>query len=149
MLIFKSSSMIYNHNLYNVNSILSLQERRKFFRKCVIRGHTAFFVTYEFLVLYNYMLYVSEKSKYPSPLLRLLSVTLTYADPHSALSIAELLRKIKYNSFTIGDGWDIFQRVITGSFELGAFFLQFLSWWNQENYDTNIMNLPAPPPPKV
>jgi len=95
------------------------------------------------------MLYISEKSKYPLPLLRLLSITLTYADPQSALSITELLRKIKYNSFTIGDGWDIFQRVITRFFELGAFFLQFLSWWNQENYGIDIMSLPAPLPPKV
>ncbi|EZA55936.1 Peroxisome assembly protein [Ooceraea biroi] len=128
---------------------LILVGRRKFFHKCVIKGHTAFFAAYEFLALYNYILYISEKSKYPSLLLRSLSVTLTYADPHSALSVSELLRKIKYNSFTIGDGWDIFQRIITGAFELGAFFLQFLSWWNQENYDTNIMSLPAPPPPKV
>lgn len=58
------------------------------------------------------------------------------------------MRKIKYNSFTV-DGWNIIQRIITGSIELGAFFLQFLSWWSQENYDMDIMSLPAPPPPKV
>lgn len=86
---------------------------------------------------------------YPSPLLRLLSVTLTYADPHTALTITELLRKIKYNSFTISDGLNIFQRIVTGSLELGAFFLQFLSWWTQENYNMDIMSLPAPLPPKV
>ncbi|KYM90346.1 Peroxisome assembly protein 12 [Atta colombica] len=124
-------------------------KRQKFFSKYVIKGLSILFVTYETLVLYNYILYVSEKSIYPSLLLRLLSVTLTYADPQSALTVTELLRKIKYNSFTVFDGWNILQRIITGSLELGAFFLQFLSWWNQENYDMDIMSLPAPPPPKV
>lgn len=126
-----------------------IQRKQKFFRKCIVKGHSILFITYETLVLYNYILYVSEKSMYPSLLLRLLSVTLTYADPQSALTITELLRKIKYNSFTVGDGWNIFQRIITGSLELGAFFLQFFSWWSQENYDMDIMSLPAPPPPKV
>lgn len=128
----------------------ALRERgQKFWRKYIVKGHSILFITYESLVLYNYILYISEKSVYPSPLLRLLSVTLTYADPHSALTITELLRKIKYNSFTVGDGWNIFQRIVTGSLEVGAFFLQFLSWWTQENYDMDIMSLPAPPPPKV
>ena len=126
-----------------------IQKRQKFFSKYVVKGFSILFVTYETLVLYNYILYVSEKSIYPSLLLRLLSVTLTYADPQSALTVTELLRKIKYNSFTVFDGWNILQKIITGSLEFGAFFLQFLSWWNQENYDMDIMSLPAPPPPKV
>jgi len=126
-----------------------LQKRQTFFRKYVVNGNSIFFVTYESLVLYYYILYISERSMYPSPLLRLLSITLTYADPQSVLSITDLLQKVKQNSFTIDDGWNLFQRIITGSFELAAFFLQFLSWWSHENYDTDIMNLPAPPPPKV
>lgn len=126
-----------------------LQRRQTFFRKYIV-DHSILFIIYESLVLYYYILYVSEKSIYPSPLLRLLSITLTYADPQSStLSITDLLRKIKQNLFTVNDGWNIFQRIVTGSFELSAFFLQFLSWWSQENYDTDIMNLPAPPPPKV
>ncbi|KAH0953524.1 hypothetical protein HN011_010503 [Eciton burchellii] len=145
----KLTQLSLRYKFEEIDSYTSEEGRKKFFRKCIIKGHTVFFITYEFLVLYNYMLYISEKSKYPLPLLRLLSITLTYADPQSALSITELLRKIKYNSFTIGDGWDIFQRVITRFFELGAFFLQFLSWWNQENYGINIMSLPAPLPPKI
>ncbi|XP_011055951.1 PREDICTED: uncharacterized protein LOC105146971 [Acromyrmex echinatior] len=97
-------------------------------------------------MLYNYILYVSEKSTYSSLLLKLLS-TPTYADPQSALT--ELLRKIKYNSFTVSNGWNILQRIITGFLEFGVFFLQFLSWCNQENYDMDIMSLPALPLPKV
>ncbi|KAL0124327.1 hypothetical protein PUN28_006276 [Cardiocondyla obscurior] len=137
------------YELKKTDGRTSKEKRHKFLHECIVKGHLILFITYETLMLYNYILYVSEKSIYPSFLLKSLSITLTYTDPQSTLTIAELLRKIKYNSFTIGDGWNIFQRVVTGSLELGAFFLQFLSWWNQENYDMNIINLPAPPPPKV
>ncbi|GAB1867699.1 Peroxisome assembly protein 12 [Camponotus japonicus] len=145
----KLAQVSSRYKLEEVDGQVSRERGRTFFRKYIIKGHSILFITYESLVLYNYILYISEKSVYPSPLLRLLSVTLTYADPHTALTITELLRKIKYNSFTIGDGWNIFQRIVTGSLELGAFFLQFFSWWTQENYNMDIMSLPAPPPPKV
>ncbi|XP_024879952.1 peroxisome assembly protein 12 [Temnothorax curvispinosus] len=145
----KLAQLSTRYKFQEADGYISRGRRQKFFRKCVVKGHSILFITYETLVLYNYVLYISEKSMYPSPLLRPLSVTLTYADPQSTLTIAELLRKIKYNSFTFGDGWNIFQRIVTGSLELGAFFLQFLSWWSQENYDMDIMSLPAPPPPKV
>ncbi|XP_036139804.1 peroxisome assembly protein 12 isoform X2 [Monomorium pharaonis] len=145
----KLSQLSLKYKLREENGYESREREQKFFRKCIVKGHSILFVTYETLMLYNYILYISEKSMYPSLLLRLLSVTLTYAEPQSALTIAELLRKIKYNSFTFGDGWNIFQRIVTGSLELGAFFLQFLSWWNQENYNIDIMSLPTPPPPKV
>jgi len=145
----KLTQLSSRYKLEQVDGCVPRERRQKFFRKCIVKGHSILFITYETLVLYNYVLYISEKSMYPSPLLKLLSATLTYTDPQSVLTIAELLRKIKYNSFTIGDGWNIFQRIVTGSLELGAFFLQFLSWWSQENYDMDIMSLPAPPPPKI
>jgi len=50
-------------------------------------------------------------------------------------TVTELLRKIKYNKFIVSNGWNILQRIITGSLAFGAFFLQFLTWCNQENYD--------------
>ncbi|XP_011883508.1 PREDICTED: peroxisome assembly protein 12 [Vollenhovia emeryi] len=145
----KLAQLSTKYKLQEADGNIPRERRQRFLRKCITKGHSILFITYETLVLYNYILYVSEKSMYPSPLLRLQSVTLTYADLQSALTISELLRKIKYNSFTIGDGWNIFQRIATGSLELAAFFLQFLSWWSQENYDMDIMSLPAPPPPKV
>lgn len=104
---------------------------------------------YEFMVLYNYVLYISGKSAYTSLLLRFLSITLTYAESKPILSISDFLKKIRTNSFGISDGIDIFQRMMTTSFEFGAFFLQFLSWWTQEYYSTNLLSLPIPSPPKV
>ncbi|XP_014488016.1 PREDICTED: peroxisome assembly protein 12 [Dinoponera quadriceps] len=122
---------------------------KKLFRKCVIKGHLIFFTLYKTLEVYRYILYISEESMYPSSLLRLLRITLTYSKPQSTDTIMDLLSKIKQNSFSADDGWDLFQRIVTRFLELGAFFLQFLSWWNQENYMTDIMSLPSPPPPNV
>lgn len=106
-------------------------------------------MVYEIIILYNYILYISGRSAYTSPLLRLLSISLTYAEPEPEISISSLLRKIRNNSFYLSDGIDIFQRIITTSFEFGAFFLQFLSWWTEEHNSANLLALPIPPPPKV
>lgn len=122
---------------------------QRLYRACVIRGYTIGFMFYEILVLFNYILYISGKSQYPTPTLKLLSISLTYSESEPIVSVSELLRKIKNNSFGLSDSVDILQRMVTRSLELGAFFLQFLSWWNEENYNTNIMSLPVPPPPKI
>lgn len=106
-------------------------------------------MAYEFMVLYSYILYVSGKSVYQSPLLRLLFITLTYAEPQPIDSVSDLLKKIRNNSFGISDGVHILQRVATTSLEFGAFFLQFLSWWTQEHNHMNLITLPIPPPPAV
>lgn len=122
---------------------------QKLFRKSIIKGHIIFFTLCKSLEVFSYILYISEESIYPSFLLRLLRITLTYSEPQPTHSIMDLLSKIKQNSFTVDDGWDIFQRSVTRSLELSAFFLQFFSWWSQENYMTDIMSLPSPPPPNV
>ena len=122
---------------------------QKLYRKFVVKGSTISFMAYEFMVFYSYVLYVSGKSVYQSPLLRLLFVTLTYAEPQPIDSVSDLLKKIRSNSFGISDGVHILQRVATTSLEFGAFFLQFLSWWTQEHYHVNLIKLPIPPPPAI
>lgn len=119
----------------------------KLYRNCIVEGYRIAFIFYESLVLYNYLLYISGRSVYPTPILRLLSITFTYADPQASTSISDLLRKIKNNSFGLSDSIEIFRRTVTRSLEFGAFFLQFLAWWSQEEYRGNIVNLPIPPPP--
>lgn len=86
---------------------------------------------------------------YATPLLRFLGIILTYSETRNIVPITELLYKARSSSFTISDGLDILQTTVARSFEIGAFFLQFLSWWTQENYFTDIMALPAPSAPKV
>lgn len=126
-----------------------IQKLQELLRRSVIKGHLILSTLYKLLEVYSYIRYISEESMYPSPLLRLLRITLTYSEPQSTHSIMDLLSKIKQNAFTVDDGWDILQRTTTRFLELGAFFLQFLSWWNQENYMTDIMSLPSPLPPIV
>lgn len=118
-------------------------------RRLVINGHTIFHVTYECLILYRYLTYMAGLSKYPTPLVWLASVTMTYASTEKFLTITDFLNKVRTGTFNFGDAVDLGGRLFTRSLELGAFFLQFLRWWNQENYYTNLMALPTPPPPMI
>ncbi|XP_017799592.1 PREDICTED: peroxisome assembly protein 12 [Habropoda laboriosa] len=145
----KLSQLSQQYKREEVDGYAPKSKFEKLYHTCVTKGSTIIFMVYEFMVLYNYVLYVSGKSVYTSPLLRLLSVTLTYAEPQPIVSVSDLLRKIKHNSFGINDGIHIFQRMVTTSLEFGAFFLQFLSWWTQEHYSINLLSLPIPPPPKI
>lgn len=78
-----------------------------------------------------------------------MSMTLTYSRNTEFISISELLSKWKEGNFTTNDGVHLLQRGFTRSLELGAFFLQFINWWNQENFNVNLLSLPVPPAPTV
>ncbi|XP_054009741.1 peroxisome assembly protein 12 [Hylaeus anthracinus] len=145
----KFSELSQRYKLEEIDGYEPQTKWEKLYRYCVVKGYITSCAIYESTMLYNYMLYVAGKSVYQSLQLRLLSITLTYADPQSIISISDLLKKIQNNSFGINDGIDILQRTVTTSLEFGAFFLQFLSWWTQENLYTNLVTLPIPPPPTI
>ncbi|KAK2578931.1 hypothetical protein KPH14_011137 [Odynerus spinipes] len=145
----KLSKLSYRYKLQEIDGYISQSKWERLLRKCVIKGHVTYCTLYESITLCNYILYVSGKTMHATPLLRLLGTILTYSDTRTIVPITELLYKAKSNSFTINDGFDILQTTVARSLEIGAFFLQFLSWWNQENYFSDIMSLPAPPAPKV
>ncbi|XP_017888589.1 peroxisome assembly protein 12 [Ceratina calcarata] len=145
----KLSQLSEKYKLEELDGCAPKSTWQRLYRNCVTTGNTVIFTVYEFLVLYNYILYVSGKSAYTSPLLRLLSITLTYAERVPLISVSDLLRKIRNNSFNVDDSVDILQRLVTRSLEFGAFFLQFLSWWTQEHQNTNLLSLPIPPPPQI
>ncbi|XP_011145692.1 peroxisome assembly protein 12 [Harpegnathos saltator] len=145
----KLAQLSLKYQFKEINSCARQGKLQKLFHKCLVKGHLILFILYKSLEVYNYILYISEQSMYPSPLLKLLRITLTYSELQPTHTIIDLLSKLKQNSFTIDDGWDLLQSTVTHFLELSAFFLQFLSWWNQENYVTDIMNLPSPPPPNV
>ncbi|KAF7408668.1 hypothetical protein HZH66_003205 [Vespula vulgaris] len=113
----KLSKLSYRYKLQEADNYIPKSKWERFFKTCVIQGHNIYFTLYESITLCNYILYVSGRSMYATPLL--------------------------------SDGLDIIQTTVARSFEIGAFFLQFLSWWTQENYFTDIMALPAPSAPKV
>lgn len=145
----KLLKLSYRYKLQEVDNYIPKSKWEKLFRKCVIEGHNTYFTLYEFIILCNYILYVSGRSMYATPLLRFLGIVLTYSETRAIVSITELLHKARSNAFTISDGLDVLQSTFARSLEIGAFFLQFLSWWSQENYFTDIMMLPAPSAPKI
>ncbi|XP_012279890.1 peroxisome assembly protein 12 isoform X2 [Orussus abietinus] len=145
--LWEKISYLVNKYRLNAESEASNKGVRSSFTRCIIRGYTIGHVTYQTLVLYYYILYIAGRSSSPTPLLRLASLTLTYSEPHKVATISDLLRKVKEGQFSIDDSIDVLKRTVTRSLELGAFFLQFMQWWNQENYFTNLTALPAPPPP--
>ena len=95
------------------------------------------------------LLYISGRSNYPSSLLRLISVTLSYSSARPTVVIIDLLRKIKEGTFTLRDSATVLEEVAAKSLEIGAFFLRFLQWWNNENYERSLTDLPTPVPPTV
>lgn len=104
----------------------------------------------EILSFHQYLVYLSNRSKYPTLSLRFLSISLTYADNREETNLIELLKKLRNGSFSGSDGLEVLQFIIIRSIEVGAFFLQFLQWWNQEHYyNFNLTTLPIPPPPQV
>ncbi|OXU25299.1 hypothetical protein TSAR_005309 [Trichomalopsis sarcophagae] len=104
----------------------------------------------EVLTLYQYLLYLSNRSEYPTLSLRLLSTSLTYAKDNEEIGLIELLKKLGHGNFSANDGLEVIRLTIVRSIEVSAFFLQFLQWWNQEHYHNfNLTTLPVPPAPQI
>lgn len=104
----------------------------------------------EILTLYQYLLYLSGRSRYQTLSLRLLSISLTYNNHYEEMSLIEVLKKLGQGNFSTSDGFDVLRLFIIRSIEISAFFLQFLQWWNQEHYyNFSLTALPIPPPPTV
>ncbi|XP_024939865.1 peroxisome assembly protein 12 isoform X2 [Cephus cinctus] len=133
--------------LNELDGQLSKKGWQRLLSKYIAKGHTIFHILGEVLALYQYLLYISNLSSYPTPFLWFASLTLTYADPQISLTTADLLRKIKLGTFNFKDGIELFQQTVTCSLEFGAFFLQFLQWWNQEHYYKSLTTVPIPPAP--
>ncbi|XP_011299505.1 peroxisome assembly protein 12 [Fopius arisanus] len=135
--------------LAEIDGKIPNEKWKRILKTYFVRAHRIYNFIREISSLYYYLSYISDRSKYPTPLLHLLSMTLTYSHPHELISISELLSKLRQGGFSTSDGVYLLQRGFTRTLELGAFFLQFVNWWNQENFYTNLMSLPVPPPPPV
>jgi hypothetical protein len=108
------------------------------------------YVVKEIFALYQYLLYLSNQSRYPTLSLRLLKITLTFANDNKETGLIELIKQLAQGNFSANNGLEVLKLTIIRSIELGAFFLQFLRWWNQEHYSNfNLMKLPIPPAPQV
>ncbi|XP_058800772.1 peroxisome assembly protein 12-A [Phymastichus coffea] len=117
---------------------------------CIVQGFKIIRAIKEILTFYQYLLYLSNRSKYPTLSLWLLSISLTYANNDEEIGLTELLKKLGSRNFNASDGLEVLRLSVVRSIEVSAFFLQFLQWWNQEhNYNFNFTTLPIPPPPQI
>ncbi|XP_014210519.1 peroxisome assembly protein 12 [Copidosoma floridanum] len=130
--------------------IHSRECQQKKWKAYIIKTYRFLNFTKEVLTFYQYLLYLSNRSEYPTLSLRFLSISLTYASNSEEIGLIELLKKLGQGNFSASDGLDLLRLSIVRSIEFSAFFLQFLQWWNQEHYyDLNFTSLPVPPPPQI
>lgn len=105
-------------------------------------------VTYGVFRLYYLILYLSGKTKVHDPLLKLSGVELVYQERHLP-SWRDMLRAVflnKSDSSTLR--LSFLFKLIGASLEIGAFFIQFLNWWNSDE-SKKITNSPIPNPPHL
>ncbi|XP_067014774.2 peroxisome assembly protein 12 [Anabrus simplex] len=117
-------------------------------RRAVIVFHKWFHTVWETAVLLQYLTYLTGKTANHSPLLRIARLTLQYAPE---ITVEDSL-EAAWNSVTNNTSrlsMKTFGRALIGMLEVGAFFLQFLRWWQTEKGDFNLTALPVPPPPEV
>ncbi|XP_011501431.1 PREDICTED: peroxisome assembly protein 12 [Ceratosolen solmsi marchali] len=128
------------------NENTNLDKKWKYF----IRMYNILYVIKEIFSFRQYLLYLSNKSIYPTLSLRLLKINLTFANSSKETGLIELLRLLGQGNINANSALEILRLTIVRSIEASAFFLQFLRWWNQENYaDFNLLRLPVPPPPQI
>ncbi|XP_008556003.1 peroxisome assembly protein 12-A [Microplitis demolitor] len=140
-------SKFQQHELEIIDGKIPKEKWKQLMKIYFVKTYKIINFTYNIIETYYYLRYLIDDFKNPTPLFHLLSSTLTYSDPFKVTSMAELFNKWKQNNFSTSEGVELIQRGFMTTLELGAFFLQFVSWWNQENYYTNITSLPTPPSP--
>lgn len=139
-------SKFQQHKLDIVDGKIPNEKWKKLLKIYFVKIYKVIHFMYSIVETYYYLRYLIDDLKSPTPLFHLLSSTLTYSDPFKATSLRELFNKWKVNK-SASEGVELLQRGFMTTLELGAFLLQFVNWWNQENYHTNLTSLPVPPSP--
>jgi peroxin-12 len=102
-------------------------------------------VTWGLLTVYNYVKYMSYQTDAQLPILALIKVKLAYGDPvpEEPSFWATLLKG------HFADLWqlNVLKNAITSTFEIMAFFLQFLQAWSAQQSNYSMTALPTVPPP--
>jgi peroxin-12 len=115
------------------------------FKKLLIFSHSTFEVTWGLLTVYNYVKYMSHQTDAQLPILALIKVKLAYGDPvpEEPSFWATLLKG------HFADLWqlNVLKNAITSTFEIMAFFLQFLQAWSAQQSNYSMTALPTVPPP--
>ncbi|XP_014278072.1 peroxisome assembly protein 12 [Halyomorpha halys] len=98
--------------------------------------------------IYFLISYLSGKTKVHDPLLKLSGVELVYQERHLP-SWRDMLRAVFLNKSDSSKlRLSFLFKLIGASLEIGAFFIQFLNWWNSDE-SKQVTNLPLPNPPHL
>ncbi|RZC34786.1 peroxisome assembly protein 12 [Asbolus verrucosus] len=110
------------------------------FKKLLILSHSAFEIAWGLLTVYNYIKYMSNRTEAQLPILHLIDLKFTYSEPVQEASFWSAVFKGQFR-----DLWKInlLRNAVTTSFEIAAFFLQFLHTWNAHQASYSITALPG------
>ncbi|XP_063922295.1 peroxisome assembly protein 12 [Zophobas morio] len=111
------------------------------FKKLLIFSHSSFEVTWGLLTVYNYIKYMAGESEAQLPLFKFINVKLTYGEPPpEEVGFWSTLLKGQFR-----DLWqlNILKNAITTTFEVGAFFLQFVEAWSAQQSNFSMTALPT------
>ncbi|XP_071448020.1 peroxisome assembly protein 12 [Hetaerina americana] len=120
--------------------------------KMIIQGHGLLHGVWESACLVQILMYMSGMSPTHSPLLLLSQLTLTNSSEDAGtewkwnnLWKSGLCSKLSFPVLALS----ALGNVLSRSMEMGAFFIQFLNWWNLEGGKASVMELPIPEPPQA
>ncbi|XP_077290086.1 peroxisome assembly protein 12-like [Arctopsyche grandis] len=143
---------LVQHYKYDEMDGLSPKGWRGIYRKVFINFYTFLHTAYEFLCLVQYLAYMSGKSKSHSPLLKILSLSLTYAP--NITKTDEATWSTFWNNISSGNictakiSFGMIGTVFLRTMELSAFFIQFLKWCEDKSTQLNLNSMPIPDAPK-
>ena len=104
-------------------------------------------MTWGLLTVYNYIKYMAGESEAQLPLFKFINVKLTYGEPPpEEVGFWSTLLKGQFR-----DLWqlNILKNAITSTFEVGAFFLQFVEAWSAQQSNFSMTALPTVKAPMV
>ncbi|KAG8238334.1 hypothetical protein J437_LFUL018619 [Ladona fulva] len=120
--------------------------------KIIIQAHGLCHAAWEGICIGQILSYMSGSSNSHNPLLSLAHLTLAESSSESErdwhwknIWNRESLGRLRIPYFMLA----VTGKMLSHSLEIGAFFLQFLHWWNQEGGKAKFVELPIPEPPKV
>lgn len=112
-------------------------------KKQIITIYKTLKASHDVLQIFQYLAYLSDRTKSHSVVIRLLNMSLNYLPPETNLT------KWSWSDLFTGKfrNTTIFTGIVFRTLELSAFFLQFVQWWQNETTHGNIAKLPNPEAP--
>lgn len=132
---------------YEDEQFYQFEERRQA-KVFALKAHKTIATVYEMLRLYYIVSYTAGFAKVHDPLLKISGVELIYQNRNMPgwKDIWRGLISSKTSTYKVT--LKLFLKLVASSLEIGAFFIQFLSWWySDESKVGNLTKKPIPKPP--